>query len=526
MHKPDQPQAEPRAADDARAPLVAMSAPALIRRAGLSIGLALLFAAAAAGFSMTLPDRYTAIAKVLVDPRGFSAAAQPASGPPAAEAEATFLETQARIVASPEMLRRIVDREGLAGDPEFAGAKGVLSRLFAPAGDMEQAQRIAEELSRNVQVSPGDRPFVLDIAVAATTPEKAARIANALAAAYLEDQANARADIARRTTGSLSMRLDEIRERIRRSEEKIEASRNQRSAVGASGRLASEERLTALGSQLAFARSRSADARARFERIDSLRGETVDRGAIPESLSSQTLGIRRERLAEATRRAGDLTKQLGPAHPDLLAAQSALREAQRDVAEEIGRIRSNARSEYDRAIANERALAAQIEALKRQALPAGREAGDPRELERQLEADRAVYNSLLQRARDTGHQQQGTAEEARIIAAAAPPTDVSGPSRQLIVAGGAFGGLALGVLAAAVSGFAQSIRSKPATPLSEPLPQAEEELSPEEWAPVENHPPSAQAPSHQPSLSSEELEDMLELLKTLEWTIRRHGLPQ
>lgn len=195
---------------------------AIWRRRWWPVGLAIAFALVAAAYSTTLLDRYTAAAQVLIDPRELRIlSTEVAPNSLNSDSTTAFLESQARIIASPNMLLRIVDREALAQDSEFAGTGGILSRLFARAEGADHRQRVAERLSRNLWVRRGERTFVIDIAVTASTPEKAARLANAFAAAYLEDQANARAEIARRTTGALTSRLDELRERVRQSEDKV-----------------------------------------------------------------------------------------------------------------------------------------------------------------------------------------------------------------------------------------------------------------------------------------------------------------
>jgi len=434
-----------------------MSIPsALWRRKWWPILLALLFAALATGFSMTLSDRYEATAQVLIDqrPLGIPANDVPSNGLNSGSATAS-IESQARIFTSPDMLRRIIEREGLARDPEYTGAANVLSRLF-PATPGDRTERIGEQLSRNLSVRRDERTLVMDIAVTAPTPEKAARLANAFAAAYLDDQATSRGDTNRQTGTALTSRLNGLRERVRQSEDQIVKFKEQKNLVGNGGKPVTEEQLAAVNNQLALAKTRAAEAKTKLDQLDNPRSQAGERGALPEAINSQTLGPLRQQLGEAQRRATSLGLALGPLHPELQAAQTTLRDAQRAFTEEINRVRNAARIDYDRAIGNEKSLQAQVDSLKRDILSSGRDAAQLGSLERGLEVDRAVYEALLATARD--EQPQAEPNRARIITTAVPPPDRVGPPRRLIVAGAAMGGFALGLLLALLATITEAGR--------------------------------------------------------------------
>jgi uncharacterized protein involved in exopolysaccharide biosynthesis len=507
---------------------------ALWRRKWWPIALSLLFAGLAVAYSMTLSDRYQAVSQVLIDPRELRALAGDVS-PNNLNSDSTtaYIESQARIISSSNLLRRIVDREGLARDPEYSGSFGVLSRLFPSNQGGDRTQRIVEQLGRNLWVRRGERTFIVDIAVTASTPEKAARLSNAFAAAYLEDQTTSRAEANRRVSTTLTGRLNELRDKVRAAEDKVETYRGQKNIVGASGKLITEEQLAAVNSQLAFARSRAADAKAKLDQLDSVRGQQAERGALPEAVNSQTLGLLRQQLGEAQRKAVNLSTSLGPMHPEYLAAQSTLRDAQRAVADEITRIRAAARAEYDRAIGNEKALAAQVDGLKKDTLSSSRDTVQLREFERELEASRAIYQSLLQRARETGEQERVDTTNARIITTAVPPIDRAGPPKRLIVVGAAAGGFALGLLLALLAALTQAMERRrdlrntvAAAEDTNPQPvNASPRLARTPLTTAERQPVTPPAPENHPS-ANDDLMRMLRMLGQLEKAIQQNGMPR
>lgn len=141
--------------------------------------------------------------------------------------------------------------EGLDKDPEFGGeaTKTGLSRLLAdllPRGGEPPRDGLLYALAaldKQVAVRRGERTFVIDIAVTSREATKSARIANALANAYLDDQASVRADAAQRATGALTGRLEELRNRLRVAEEKAERYKEANNIVGVGGKSIGEEQL-------------------------------------------------------------------------------------------------------------------------------------------------------------------------------------------------------------------------------------------------------------------------------------------
>ncbi len=421
------------------------------RQKWLVLALPILFALVTAAYTMLLRDQYFAAAQILVDPRELRVLATDVS--PAglnSDSITAYIESQSRILLSTDMLKRIVDRERLSKDTEFASPSGILARLIPQTRGGDETLRVAEVLRRKMSVRRGERTFIIDVGVTTETPEKSARLANAFATAFLEDQTNTRAEQARRVNTAITSRLNELRDRVRQSEDQVENYKNQKNIVGASGKLVTEEQLAAVNSQLAFARSRVADSKAKFEQIESIKAQTLERGSIPEAISSQTIGLLRQQLGEAQRRAVSLSTSLGPMHPEYLAAQSTLRDAQRAVGEEIGRIRQAAKAEFDRSQSNEKSLAAQVDNLKKQTLDGGRDTVGLRERERELEANRSIYQSFLQRARETGEQERLDTSNARIITTAFPPLERVGPQRRAMVLMAAIAGLILALIIALI----------------------------------------------------------------------------
>lgn len=447
----------------------------LWRRKGLILLCALIGVMLAALASLLVTPKYVSTAQLFIDPRDLRVLQNEVS-PTTVGSDPTsitaYLESQARIIASDSIKARVVESEHLDKDPEFGGeaSPGILSRLFGGTASKRDGMLYAlAELDRRVSVRRGERTFVIDISVTSRDPEKAARLANALANAYLEDQAAVRDAAAKRATDSLTGRLEELRSRLRTAENKAERFKEANNLVAAGGKSIGEEQLSLNNAQLVAARTKVTEAKAKYDEIARTRAGSLEVGAIPEAVASNTMTALRAQLGAALSREADLTASLGARHPALFAAQAQVRDARRQITEELNRIARAAKSEYDRAVAAERQLTARVDELKSGHFAAGRATVELRELEREVESSRVVYEGFLKRARETGELSGIDTTNARIISQAMPPLQKSGISRRTVAMLGGIGGAGFGSVLALALAFLGTAR--PAQPAEEAAPE-------------------------------------------------------
>ena len=422
-------------------------------RKGLILLCAVLGLVLAGLASLLVPPKYVSTAQLFIDPRDLRVLQNEVS-PNATGGDPTsitsYLESQARIIASDSIKTPVVWSEGLDKDPEFGGEapKSGLGRLLADwlpksgAPDHDGLVYALAALDRNVSVRRGERTFVIDISVTSREAAKAARIANALAETYLENQAKVRAEAAQRATASLTSRLEELRNRLRTAEDKAERYKEANNIVGVgAGRSMTEEQLALNNAQLVASRTRVTEARAKYDQILAARPAGIEAGAVPEAVASNTMTALRAQLGAALAKEADLLASLGARHPALAAAQAQTRDARRQISDELSRISRSAKVELDRAVESERQIARRVDQLTATQYAAGRASVELRELEREVESSRVVYDAFLRRARETGELAGIDTTNARVIGAAMPPLEKSGISRRtLALLGGVAGG--------------------------------------------------------------------------------------
>lgn len=473
-------------------------------RKGLIVLAAILGAVLAAAASLFLPPKYVSTAQLFIDPRDLRVLQNEVS-PNAVSGDPTsitgYLESQARVIASDSIKSRVVTSEGLDKDPEFGGEapRGGLSRLISGllpssgAPEHDGMLYALAALDKNVAVRRGERTFVIDISVTAREAAKAARVANALANAYLDDQASVRADAAQRATSALTGRLEELRNRLRIAEEKSEKYKEANNIVGVGGgKSITDEQLALNNAQLVALRTRVTEAKAKYDQTLATRATSIEAGAVPEAVASNTMTALRAQLGAALSKEADLLASLGARHPALAAAQSQVRDARRQISDELARIARAAKVEYDRAVESERQIARRVQQLTTSQYAAGRASVELRELEREVESSRVVYDAFLRRARETGELAGIDTTNARIISQAMPPLEKSGITRRTIVVLGGIGGgatgAALAIGLALMAGAPRPARARVPAPTPAPAP-ARAPIAPAAASPKSAPPP-------------------------------------
>ncbi len=474
---------------------------------------------AAGLFGQLAPARYTVTTQVLVDPNDLRVVDNVLRGQNQfSDTHIAQVENQVRVLVSNNVLRRVVDRLKLDQDPEFVGSGtsfldigGAIRALFGsqPEGRDDPALKALRVLKDRIRSKRIERTYVADTAIWAYDPHKAVKIANAQLDAFLEEQSTSRADTARRASSSLDARLVELRDRVREAEERVEDYKKSHNLLSSNGSLVNERQLTELNSQLVLVRTRTAEARARYDKIRELLRGNTDHGATGEAIGSATIVALRQQLSEILRREGEVNATLGARHPAVIEIASQARRVRALIDEEIKRIADAARNDMERAIANEANLAAQLESLKSGLEVSNDASVKLRELDRNLSVSRSVYEAFLMRMREVSEQERLDTTSVRVIAAAEVPESRSFPPRTLILlVAGAFLGAMLGAgLAVLAEWRSRSLPKPQAKPVARPNDYAPPLPSYAPPAPSYPPPPPARAPPPPPPSDAPPLSD-------------------
>jgi uncharacterized protein involved in exopolysaccharide biosynthesis len=128
------------------------------------------------------------------------------------------VESQIETVRSQKIALAVINRLNLQNDPEFVGPN-LLARVLESLGFRGKnyespaaiQRRILDSFERKLKVSQISRSYVAEIQFTSINPEKAARVANAVADSYIDDQLEARTSGATRAAAWVEQRLDDLR---------------------------------------------------------------------------------------------------------------------------------------------------------------------------------------------------------------------------------------------------------------------------------------------------------------------------
>lgn len=412
-------------------------------KAGIAASVAACLLAALAFLILALPS-YVASTQIIIDPtdlRVVDNSLRPQTNI-SGDTQLAQVEDEIRVITSSTVLRRVVEAQHLADDPEFAGAGPTLmSRLTsALAGLLQRPPKAAEDptadavraLARKVTAKREERTFVVTVTVTTHEAEKSARLADAVVAAFLQVAEQTRNDATRRIADSLSSRLNGLRQDVEAAEQKVVDYKATHGMVAAVGQNVTEQQLASASTRLSDIRARLSDAQSRYAQVvQAQRGGDI--GAVPEALQSPTIGALRSQLADVMRREGDLAATLGQRHPALNEVRAQARNVAAQLHAELARIAAVLKTNRDRAQADLAAAEANYRALEASVTSKSRLSVQLGELERAAQADRAIYEAFLARTRQVGEQEKINTANISVISPAQVPDAKSWPPRPVYV---------------------------------------------------------------------------------------------
>lgn len=323
-----------------------------------------------------------------------------------------------------------------AAEPTAAGGVADTMRIMPD-------DQLVDTVMAGVSANNDGQSYTIHIGYSSADGRLAAIMANLYATAYIEDQLNAKARGAERASVWLSGRLVELRRNLQASEAAVQDYRHRTDIVQDKQGTVTAQQMGEVNSELVQARAARLDVESHLATIRSVVASGGDIGSIPEAAASPLIASLRERLAELKRKQSEQQSLYTDAYPvdknlevDTAAILSQLDAELRRLTDATARSLQTARNK-------EWALENELAQLKRQ-FGAGSDAEvQLRILERESDANRAVYEAYLSRLKETTEQSKLQDPDAYLIASAVAPDRPAYPrSLPLLALGAVFGALA------------------------------------------------------------------------------------
>ncbi|MGH6809619.1 MAG: GumC family protein, partial [Ensifer adhaerens] len=369
-------------------------------------------AAAGVAIALSTPSVYLSESRLYIDPREVRLTDSDLSKQSlATEGILALVDSQLEVLRSRTVMEKVARDLDLQSDAEFSGTG---------AAEGEVSPRTLQKLSDAIRVWRDPKTFIVIVEAQSRSPERSALIVNRLVETFLGEETAAQSGFFQKTTAALDQRIAELKAELDTAETAIEEYKARNDIVGAGGELIADKQLLSLSDQVAAARNRIAEAKAKADVSGKVRLDDVLTGAFPEEVASMALAELRKQYAATRAQLSSLDASLGPRHPQRIAAVQSLESSRAEIANELRRIAATAQTELDRAESAERDLVRQFAAQKARQINSSGEMVELRELERNAAATREIYESFLKRASETREEEKLTAKNIRVVSRAEP----------------------------------------------------------------------------------------------------------
>lgn len=407
---------------------------------------------------------YKAVASVLIETKGTPVLSfQPAADTPVELSE--YLQTQLSLMQSRGVAERVVRDLNLTEHPEFdlRQQPGPLidigGMIDALTGDEPEPYTEAEILDFATQsfmertaVWVEGKSQLVYLSISMADRMTAAQATNQLAQSYIEAQLEAKVDMSMTAASWMNERLVSLRQDLQDSEDRLQAYLDAEGLVDMDGvGTISANELSLTGDRMIDARRQRAEAESQYRQVESMRSQGWERlASVPAVLGHPLIQQFKANQAQARSRVEDLSRRYGDRHPAMVSARSDLNAATASLRQQVEQVVASIERNYQLAVANENSLRASFDENKDRIQDISRKEFKVRDLQREVESDRALYDTFMTRLQETTATSDLSSTNARVVDAAIPPTEPSAPNKKLILVVALFLALVLGIAQAII----------------------------------------------------------------------------
>lgn len=344
------------------------------------------------------------------------------------------VDTQVQLLKSPRLVETVVRDLKLDENPEFNAsldAGGPLKKLglgaSKPQSAEQQFNKTVEAVRQKLVVKREGQTLIIAVSFKSKDPAVAAQVANAVVGAFMEEQVRRKVDANSQANSWLAKRVEELRGQVQTAEAEVERYKIANNLMSASGATLTEEEISKYSQETTTARAALAEDQARLNtaRAQLRRGSGEDVG---DALGSQVIQQLRAQRSVVSSRVADFEGRYGAMHPDLMKARRELADIDQQIRAEIGRIINSLEARVQISSQRTSTLSGSLSSAKASLATNNRASVRLRELERNAEAVKTLYQSFLNRYQETSTVSGIEKSDASIASAAQAPLSPSEPN--------------------------------------------------------------------------------------------------
>jgi polysaccharide biosynthesis transport protein len=428
-------------------------------------------------YSLSSTRFYTAATYVSIDAHHKEPISERQTAEPATVVGSAEVDSQVEVIKSVRIATNVVRKlelhkspEFVSKEPSFAPITWIKERISSFASwllrnDSNTADvsdedknaiiehRVVEQFASRLNVVRAGLTYVVEIDFIAKDPKLASAIANAVGEAYIAEQLEARYGTLRRANAWLFERIKALRQRQIESERAVADFRAQNNIVdtgGVGSRTVGNQQLADLNTNLTTARTQTAEAFAKWQQLQHVvNAGDIDAPGLTDAANNPVIQRLHEQLGELVRRRADRVSRVGPGHGVIVLLNSEITQVRQLILSELRTIEGSVRNEYEIAKNREDQMTQKLNLAIGENTKATMSTVQLRDLQREADANRALYEAFLGRYASASEQQNFPISEARILSEATTPLDPSHPKKLII--------LVIGIVAGSVLGLASAL---------------------------------------------------------------------
>lgn len=388
--------------------------------------------------TLSLPKSFQATTSLLLNYKGMD----PVTGvilP--AQLVPGYMATQVDIIQSRNIALKVVDKLGLAESPH---AQKHFQKATDGHGDIKNW--LADMLLKKLTVTPSKESSVMEISYSAVDPDFAAEVVNAFAENYLETSVQLKVEPAQKAAGYFGQQIKTLRDNLELAQTRLSKYQQENGITNPEQNYDVESmRLNELSTQLSIAQSAAIEAQSRKATAQS---NAIDSPDVALSPVIQSLKVD---AARAETKVAEMSRRLGPNHPQYQAAANELAKLKSQIGQEVQSASNSVSGSANIQQYRESELRAQVAAQKQKVLSLNRLRSEMGVLQKDVETAQKAMDAVTQRFSQTNIEAQSNQSDIAILNPAIAPLLPSSPrilaSILMSILLGAVLGIGFGLLA-------------------------------------------------------------------------------
>jgi capsular exopolysaccharide synthesis family protein len=363
------------------------------------------------------------------------------------------IQTQMRLLESKSLLSRAVAKSMGHTDDEVKvgnGGSAVRRKAVQVPEPIAVDESVVEEAATALKVRASGQTRVIEITYDSPDRYFAASLVNTLVAEFIDSSLEARLKTSENISEALSRQLKNLRIKLEKSEDALQSYARDTGLMFTSEKInVSEEKLRQVLGELSKTQAERIMAQSRWEITKTSLPE-----ALPDVINDASLRSLQDKLTELRRQQAELTTIYTENHNRVrqLEAQITLLEAA--LRKQRSAIVDRLRNDYETALQREQLVTTEYASQARLVTDEGEKSIKYSILKREVDSNREIYETILQRVKEASIASALRASNIRIIDRAEPPVRPDKPNLPLNGALGLFSGLCIGMASAIIRGRA------------------------------------------------------------------------